>query len=277
MGDCYFVAFTRAIVLEGYVMDYTYAVITGASSGIGEAFAKLLALKGHNLILVARRGERLAKLAHRLSDKFGVRARTIVADLSREEECYRVLDEIEKLPVEIFINNAGFGECGSWTETPLDKELAMTDLNVKAVQIFTKRMAQRFAKADAGYLLNVASIAGILPGGPHMAAYYASKAYVTSLTRAVAFEMKEMDSNAYVGALCPGPVDTEFNDVAHSQFSFWRISPNRCASIAYREMLRRRTIIIPGLPTKFAALGSNLMPKSALLSMVAKQQYRREG
>lgn len=257
-------------------MQHTYAVITGASSGIGAAFASLLARKGYHLVLVARRGSRLEKIAAQLSARWGIKARCVTADLAKEEECFRVLSEIADLPVEIFINNAGFGECGSFLETPLKKELAMTDVNVKAVQIFTKAMAKCFYEADAGYLLNVASIAGLYPAGPHMAAYYASKAYVASMTRAVAYDLKEKGSRAYIGALCPGPVETEFNDIAHSQFNFWRISPARCAAIAYRGMMRKKTIIIPGWPTKFAAYGGRLLPAPVLMRIVAKQQSRRE-
>lgn len=257
-------------------MGKPYAVITGASSGIGAAFAELLAKEGYNLMLTARREERLSKYAKALAGKYGVDVRYIVADLSFEEECFRVAGATEALPVRIFINNAGFGECGSFLDTPIDKELAMTDVNVKAVQIFTKQMLQRFAEAGDGYLLNVASFAGLLPAGPRMAAYYASKAYVTSFTRAVAYDLKEAGSKVYVGALCPGPVNTEFNRVAHSKFSFWGISPKRCVSYAYKQMMRGKTIIIPGLPTRLAASATKLLPLSLTLRIVAKQQMRRE-
>lgn len=257
-------------------MEKTYAVITGASSGIGAAFAKLLAKEGYNLVLIARRKERLSKYAKVLTGKYGVDVKYIVADLSREEECFRVSGALEAIPIRIFINNAGFGECGSFLDTSLDKELAMTDVNVKAVQIFTKQMLKKFGKTGEGSLLNVASIAGLLPGGPRMAAYYASKAYVASFTRAVAYDLKEAGSKIYVGALCPGPVNTEFNRVAHSKFSFWGITPEKCVSYAYKQMKRGKTIIIPGLPTRIAAVCAKFAPTKVSLGVTARQQMRRE-
>ena len=257
-------------------MNKTYAVITGASSGIGAAFAELLAKEGYNLVLTARREERLAKYAKALRSRYGVDVKYIAADLSRAEECFKVLGAIEALPVRIFINNAGFGECGSFLNTPLEKELAMTDVNIKAVQIFAKQMVKRFAEAGEGYLLNVGSFAGLLPAGPRMAAYYASKAYVVSLTRAIAYDLKEAESKVYVGALCPGPVNTEFNKVAHSKFSFWGISPKKCVSYAYKQMLRGKTIIVPGLPTRLISRCIRFVPTSFCLRITANQQVRRE-
>ena len=115
------------------------------------------------------------------------------------------MQQIEKLPVGILINDAGFGDCGSFLETDADKEMQMIDVNVKAMHLLMKLMLRRMEKQEGGYILNVASSAGLLPAGPYMATYYATKAYIASLTRAVALELKQRGSRVYVGALCPGP------------------------------------------------------------------------
>lgn len=172
-----------------------YVVITGASSGIGMEFARRFARKGYPLVLIARREERLRSLAGELRTDCEI----IVADLSREEECYRVFYELKEKPVAFLINNAGFGDCGLFEETRLQKDLDMIRVNVKAVHILMKLMLQKMEKEHHGYILNVASSAGLMPGGPYMATYYASKAYVTSLTRAVAEELSEKKSRVYVG------------------------------------------------------------------------------
>lgn len=191
-----------------------YAVITGASAGLGVEFAKKLSAKGYKLVLVARREERLQKLAKRLRTESEV----VAADLAKEEECYRVFEAVQGKEIAIFINNAGFGECGRFSETNLEKEMSMIQLNVKAVHLFTKLMLKKMQEQHFGYILNVASCAGLMPAGPYMATYYATKAYVTSLTRAIAEELRECGSPVYIGCLCPGPVDTEFNRVANVKF-----------------------------------------------------------
>ena len=205
-------------------MKKTYAVITGASSGIGMAFARQLAAEGYRLVLVARRENRLQALAEELK-KSGTESMVITADLSEKEACYRLMQQLEPVPVGILINNAGFGDCGSFLETDAEKEMQMIDVNVKAMHLLMKLMLRRMEKQEGGYILNVASSAGLLPAGPYMATYYATKAYMASLTRAVALELKQRGSRVYVGALCPGPVNTEFNEVANVEFALAGITP----------------------------------------------------
>ncbi len=256
-------------------MKQSYAVITGASSGIGREFAKQLALKGYPLILVARREQRLVQLCKELEEYYHVKAGYICADVSKEEECYRVLKELEKVPVELFINNAGFGDCGTYETTALEKELEMTNVNIKAVQIFSKGILNRFVKENRGYLLNVASSAGLLPAGPYMAAYYASKSYVVSFTRAIAFELKQKHSRVYVGALCPGPVHTEFNSVANVRFALKGMKVTECVREACRQMQKKKIIIVPGRALQAATLFSKLIPVSLQLPMIARQQKKK--
>lgn len=248
-----------------------YAVITGASSGIGYEFAKCLAKKGYALILIARRKKRLQKLAKQLN----VECEVICADLTSIQECERVYQILEPKEIAIFINNAGFGDCGPFLEGDLDKELRMIDLNVQTVHFFFKRILQKMQKVDYGYILNVASVAGLMPAGPYMATYYATKAYVTSLTRAVAEELHEKKSNVYVGCLCPGPVDTEFNRVANVEFALKGIRSAYCAKYALSQMWKRKTVIIPRFEVKFMASVGSRLPASILIWMISFQQKKK--
>lgn len=247
-----------------------YAVITGASAGLGVEFAKCLSRKGYKLILIARREERLKKLASRLKTECEI----VSADLAKESECYRVWEEIKDKEIEIFINNAGFGDCGCFVESDLDKELNMVQLNVKAVHIFSKLALRKMQEKNKGYILNVASCAGLMPGGPYMATYYATKAYVTSLTRAIAEELKESGSNVYVGCLCPGPVDTEFNKVANVRFSLPEIRPDYCVKYALKQMMKRKVVIVPTLRMQMAMTMGRLLPTSVYVKIAANQQTK---
>ena len=251
-----------------------YAVITGASSGIGAEFARRLAARGYALVLVARRKERLEELYRRLGKK--TRCEICVADLTQRAECEKLCEWLRDKDVEVFINNAGFGDCGKFVKTDLDKDLDMIRLNVAALHLLTKRMIRRFEERGSGYLLNVASAAGLLPAGPYMATYYATKAYVTSLTRAVAQELKEAGSRVYIGCLCPGPVDTEFNMVANVEFALKGIRPGFCAGYALDMMFQKiKTVIVPTLLMKFAAVGARFLPVKAAVAAAGIQQKRK--
>ena len=253
----------------------SWAVITGASSGIGKSFAILLAAKGYQLVLIARRREPMEELAARLERRYGTECRIITADLSKEAEVDRCCEALGDLDVDVFINNAGLGEAGPFLQTDGAKELFMVDVNVRAVHQFTKRMLAYFDRRGGGSLLNVASSAGLLPGGPYMAAYYATKAYVVSLTRAIARELEEAGSPVYIGCLCPGPVNTEFNDVANVRFALPGISPEKCVAAAWRGMRRGQVVIVPTLLMKLATAGSRLLPVKVALRITGRQQKRK--
>lgn len=248
-----------------------YAVITGASAGLGAEFARQLAGKGYPLILIARRRERMEKLAQELKTPCEI----IQADLSVEEECYRVFWQIEDKPVGIFINNAGFGICGEFTEISLQRELDLIDLNVRSMHLLAKLFLRKMLKNNNGYLLNVASSAGLMPAGPYMAAYYASKAYVASLTRAIAEELREKGSRVYVGCLCPGPVDTEFNQVANVEFALKGISAKECVRYALRQMAGRKVVIVPSLTMQLAMTFGRFLPSSLYVRLAAHQQKKK--
>ena len=252
-----------------------YAMITGASSGIGREFARQLARKGYSLILVARREIRLKKLAEEL-EKYGSNTKIIAADLSQPAECVRVIKETAELPIKIFINNAGFGACGNFTDTDAETELQMIDVNVKAMHLLMKLMLKKMERqGKSGYILNVASSAGLLPAGPFMATYYATKAYMVSLTRAVAAEQRSKRSHIYVGALCPGPVDTEFNDVAKVKFALPGISPQYCTSYALEQMRKRKTVIVPKFTICAATTMARFVPHKMLIPMIGQLQKKK--
>ena len=249
----------------------SYALITGASSGIGEEFAKKLAKKGYPLILTARREERLKKLAKKLKTQVIV----IEADLSSDSDRNRLIEKIRPYEIGILINNAGFGDCGAFTNTRLEKEMNMIEVNIKAVHFLTKKLLPGMLKNNSGYILNVASSAGLFPAGPYMAAYYATKSYVASLTRAIAHEIKERGKNVYIGCLCPGPVNTEFNAVANVEFALKGISPEFCARYALKKMFQKKTVIIPTLTLKLAVFFIRFLPSNIMIALTAHQQKRK--
>ncbi len=244
------------------------AVITGASSGIGRELALILDNIGYNTVLVARREDRLIELGERLKNKSTI----ICADLSKVEDCEHVYESTKDMNVSLVVNCAGFGLVGEFDSIPLDKELAMLDVNVRAVHILTKLYLKDFKEKDYGYILNVASSAGLMPGGPLMATYYATKAYVCSLTRGISQELKNEGSKVYVGALCPGPVDTEFNDVSGGEFAQKGISAKECALAAVSEMFKGNDTIIPGSMAKALYGASKLSPPRLTLKIVSKYQ-----
>lgn len=248
-----------------------YAVITGASSGIGKEFAIELSQKGYNLILTARNKEKLDAIARKL-DKCEI----VIADLSKEEDVVYLFDRIKDKKIDIFINNAGFGDCSYFLDGDINKETKMIDVNIKALHLLTKLILKQMQKYNEGYLLNVASSAGLLPAGPYMATYYATKSYVTSLTTAIAQELKGHHSHVYIGALCPGPVDTEFNSHANVEFALKGISPKECVSYALKKMKKRKIIIVPTLTMKFSIFCTKILPRKLYVSIVSHQQKKKK-
>ena len=246
-------------------------VITGASSGIGEEFVKQLKDENKHFVLVARREERLQKLAKDLH----IDCTIIKADLSKESECYRLIDSLKDHHIDLFVNNAGFGDCQYFLDGNLDKEINMIDLNIKALHILTKLVLKKMDKQKSGSLLNVASSAGLLAGGPYMATYYATKSYVTSLTRAIAKELKDHHSPVYIGCLCPGPVNTEFNQVADVKFALKGIPVQKCVSYTLKKMKQKKIIIIPTIKMKLAIIMGRFIPTSLLIHITSLQQKRK--
>lgn len=247
------------------------ACITGASSGIGKEFAAQLAARGYNLILVACNTKALEELAAELACK----CRIISCDLSKEAQCMQLAEELKPLDIQILINNAGFGDLDRFAQSDLSKSLDMINVNIKALHILTRKLLPELMKKDRGYILNVASSAGLLPGGPYMSTYYATKAYVTSLTNAIYQELQEVHSNVHISMLCPGPVNTNFNETANVTFALPGISAKRCVSYCLKEMSKGTLTIVPSPLMRAAVWGSRFTPKKILLSILSKQQKKK--
>lgn len=235
------------------------ALVTGASSGIGRDIARALVCRGWDVILVARRADRLMDLKKEL----GKHARCVRCDVSHADECLKLHEVLQGEDIEMLVNCAGFGLCGFFTETSLEKELEMIDTNVRAVHILTKLFLQDFMLKNKGYILNVASIAGFF-SGPLMATYYATKNYVVSMTGAIYEELKRRGSNVRISALCPGPVDTEFNKVAHVKFSSAPIDSKTAASQALDGLMAGKLYIIPTFKMKCLKFVKRLLPDKTI-------------
>lgn len=246
------------------------ALITGASSGLGREMAKLLASRGYELVLCARREDRLRELAAELPTVCHV----IAADVSDEKECRLLYRAVRGDDLEIVINNAGFGLFGEFLETDLDEELRMIDTNIRAVHILTKLAVQDFEKRGHGYILNVASSAGFLPG-PLMATYYATKNYVLRLTQALREELRHRGSRVRVCALCPGPVDTEFNRVAGVKFSLNGLDAKRVAREAIDGLFAGRAVVVPGVTMKAMTVARHFAPDSLLARITYHFQHKK--
>ncbi len=248
------------------------ALITGASSGIGRDIARYLASKNYDLVVVARRQERLLELKNELNN---VDVRCITADLSQKSECIRVYEETKNMKVDMLVNNAGFGLAGEFVDTDLECELSMIDTNVKALHILTKLFLKDFVQRDSGVILNVASIAGFM-SGPLLATYYATKNYVLSLTRGIYKELKVKKSNVKISALCPGPVNTEFFDVAKVKFAIVSIDSKKVAKLAVDKALKGKLVILPGI-VKFVPFLLRFLPTKLVMSFLYKFQSVRKG
>ena len=251
------------------------ALVTGASSGIGRDIARSLASHGINVIITARRRDRLSELKAELTSKYGVKVMCITADLTDEKQVFGLYDAVKKYGIDIFINNAGFGVFGEFTETDLSRELEMLNVNVKAFHILFKLFLRDFKKRGCGYILNTASVAGFLPG-PLFSSYYASKAYIVRMTQAVAEELRAAKSSVHVSMLCPGPVSTEFSQTANVKFLSVPYSSEKLAEHAVREMFGGTLLITENGFTKAAVLLSKLVPDRILAFGARLFQSKRE-
>ena len=246
-------------------------LITGASSGIGLDMARTFGKKGYDLVLVARDENKLNKVKEEL-EKNKIKVETVIMDLSKEDNCIKLHKEIRN--VDILINNAGFGDCGDFSKTDLNKEMNMINTNIKAYHILTKLYLIDMKKKNSGKILNVASIAGFMPG-PLMATYYATKAYVVRLSEAIREELKKDKSNVQISILCPGPVDTNFNKVANVKFNLKEANSQDIANYAIKMLEQGKFYIIPGIGVKFAKFGVRLLPTILISKMTYKVQQRK--
>ena len=238
------------------------ALITGASSGIGRDMAYYLSSKGIDLILVGRNIDALNSVKEQCKSNVEI----IDMDLSIEENVYKLYEITKDKNIDILINNAGFGLFGNFVDTNLDRELNMIRLNIVAVHILTKLFLSDFIKRDKGYILNVASSAGFM-AGPKLSTYYSTKNYVLKQSLAIYEELKQMKSNVKISVLCPGPVETNFNNVAGGSFNTKSATSDYVAKYAIDKMFKNKLIIIPTLKMKLAIFLTRIVPTKLLLKI----------
>lgn len=247
------------------------ALVTGASSGIGREIARELVRRGWDVIIVARRADRLKELKNEL----GEHTKCIRCDVSNIDECKKLHEVLQGQDITMLVNCAGFGQCGFFDETDLETELRMIDTNVVAVHVLTKLFLQDFISRGKGYILNVASVAGFF-SGPKMAAYYATKNYVCSLTGAIREEMRQRKLDIKVSALCPGPVDTEFNDVANVKFSSKPITGRFAAEQAIDGVMKGKMFIVPSFKIKSVKFFKRLVPDGLSTKICYRFQKKKK-
>ena len=241
------------------------ALITGASSGIGLELAKLCAAGGYNLVLAARRVDRLDDLAAELGRAHRVEARALAADLSDPAAPDRIFEQLAGTPIDALINNAGFGLRGPFAETDWAAEERLIEVNMAAPAHLTKRFLPGMLRRGSGRILNVASTAAFVPG-PFMAMYYASKAFLVSFSHAVANEVK--GTGVTVTVLCPGPTRTEFEQAAGVEgsrlFQGDVMSAQAVAREGYDAMMAGKPEVIAGRRNRWMIRGTRLVPRTML-------------
>lgn len=250
-------------------------VITGASSGIGADLAREVAPLCQEMVLVARRREQLEAVATELRTSFPVLVHVVVSDLSQANaavELWNTVIQTVTRPVDLWVNNAGFGLCGSFLETDLKREQEMIALNIDALYVLSKLATQDMATRRRGYLLNVASVAAFQPG-PAMAVYFATKAFVLNLTEAIDYELRPMGIRAT--ALCPGSTATEFHQIAHTERVQWmhrlsRSSSRQVARAGLKGLLKGKPVVVPGLLNRWMLFFVRLLPRQVVTQLSAR-------
>ncbi|MDE6833094.1 MAG: SDR family oxidoreductase [Ruminococcus sp.] len=243
------------------------ALVTGATSGIGKAIAMNLHRRGWDLILTGRN----EKVLRKLRKYFGGNTEIITADLSERKEVFKVYDFCKDKNIDLLVNNAGYGIFGKFHETDLENEISMIDLNITALHILTKLFLRDFRKRDSGYILNVASVAGFMTGAL-MSSYYASKNYVIRLSSAIYEELRREKSNIKITVLCPGPVNTDFNNRAGVDFSVKPVSAEYVAEYGLKKLFQGKFFALPSLSTKVCAFGQRFVPERILSAIVYNVQ-----
>lgn len=244
------------------------ALITGASSGIGRSIALKLADLGYDLYVVSRNQEDLNQI-------YGDCRRRVFYleyDLRDEESCYDLYERLKDEDIDLLVNNAGIGDCGNFVSTRLEKEISMIELNIRAYHILMKLFLKEFVKKNHGRILNVASMAGVMPV-PYMATYYATKAYIVSLSLAVSEELKQAGSRIKISVFCPGPVKTDFSRKAHVHFRIDSLSADEAAECALEGMFSNQLMIIPN-NMKMNYILTKVSPICMILKMNSNVQER---
>jgi len=254
------------------------SLITGASSGIGRDMAFEFADRGYDLILVARSFDRLKEVKNEIIKKYDkCNVLIMKCDVSNVKSVKNLYNDVRKefVNIDVLVNNAGFGDCGKFYETDLEKDISMINTNILGLHVLTKLFLQDMVKVNKGYILNIASIAGFMPG-PLMATYYSTKAYVVRLTRAIAKELKVDNSKVRIAAFCPGPVNTEFDKNANVTFSLKGQSSSDVAKIGVSGLFKSNKIVyFSSILIRIVACLAKIMPESFMANQAYRTQKRK--
>ena len=249
------------------------ALITGASSGIGKEFAIYLAELGYDLIICARSTDKMNALKEQIKN---VNVRVITIDLSHEVDALDLYEHLKDEDIDVLINNAGFGAFGNFINVPLERELDLIHTNVCSLHILTKLFLKDMEKKGRGLILNVGSIAGF-SAGPKLSSYYASKNYVVRLTEAIYEELRRSGSNVKISVLCPGPVRTNFDNVANVKFSIKGQNPRDVARYAFDKANQGKLVIIPGFTMKAVKFFERFFGEKTLTKLAYNAQSKKDG
>ena len=249
------------------------ALITGASSGIGREFALYLAELGYDLIICSRSTDKLNALKDEIKN---VSVRVITIDLSRESDAFDLYEHLKEEDIDVLINNAGFGAFGKFLDVPLEREVELIHTNVSSVHILTKCFLKDMQSKNSGLILNVGSMAGF-SAGPKLSSYYASKNYVVRLTQAINEELRRDGSKVKISVLCPGPVETNFNNVANVRFTTKGLNARDVARYAFDKARQGKKIIIPGFLMKTVKFFEHFLPENLLTRISYNVQSKKEG
>lgn len=254
-------------------------LITGATTGIGFQLAKLFAMNGYHLVMIARNESLLTKLKQLWTEEFGIQIHTITKDLSHPNAVNEIMQDLEQnqLHIDILINNAGFGLFGPFLNTAIEQELEMIQVNITSLTQLTKSIVTNMARKKKGKILNVASTAAFQPG-PLMAVYFATKAYVLSFSEALTNELAE--HGIQVSVLCPGPTQTGFEKRANLEQSklFDRnvMQAEEVARTAYRQFMTGKTMIVPGKTNWILVRSTRFLPRKIVTGIVRKMQSEKD-
>ena len=245
------------------------ALVTGASSGIGFEIAKVLSNKGYDIIAVGKNEERLNKL----NECCNTRVIVEIVDLNDKEACINLATKYMN-NTDILVNSAGVGTIGKFENILLKDELDMININIIALHILTKMFIKSMVEKNYGYVLNISSSAAYAPG-PLMSSYYATKSYVYKLSTSINKELRKSKSNVYVGVVCPGPVDTNFNKKLDIKFSVKPTSAKEVAKYSIDKMFNKKQVIVPGIKNKLGVLASKLLPNKILEEYIYNMQREK--
>ena len=257
-------------------MSNKTALVTGGASGLGYELALLLAKDNYNLILIDIDANKLEKAKNEIQEKFNSEVTVLVKDLSIVNIAEEIFNEIKHTPIDVLINNAGFGLYGFFAETNWKREAAMLNLHIMTTTHLTKLLLKGMVERGSGKILNMSSLAAFQPG-PLMSIYYASKSYILSFSEAIANELK--GTGVTVTVLCPGQTKTSFQEVvsegtSENKIGFNIASPDEVAKYGYKAMLKGKSVAIPGTFNKFLSLLPRIMPRNIATSIVRKIQEK---